>query len=105
MGTITFDTLKYVKQLESAGVPSAQAEAFVNAQRDILSEALDTSLATKSDIQDVRTDVQAVKMEVKSLEQKMDSKFVLADAKMDKLVWMVGILVALAAANFAKQYF
>jgi hypothetical protein len=98
MSTITFDTLKYVKQLELAGVPSVQAEAFVNAQRDILSEALDTSLATKSDIQDVRNDVQAVKMEVKSLEQKMD-------AKIDKLVWMVGILVALAAANFAKQYF
>jgi hypothetical protein len=98
MSTITFDTLKYVKQLESAGVPSIQAEAFVNAQRDILSEALDTSLATKSDIRDIRTDVQAVKMEVKNLEQKMD-------AKIDKLVWMVGILVALAAANFAKQYF
>lgn len=105
MSTITFDTLKYVKQLESAGVPSLQAEAFVNAQRDILSEALDTSLATKSDIRDVRTDVQAVKTEVKSIDQKMDLKFSLVDAKMDKLVWMVGFLVALAAANFAKQYF
>jgi hypothetical protein len=79
MRTSTVDTLKYVKQLESAGLPSVQAEAFVNAQ--------------------------AVKMEVKSLDQKMDSKFALVDAKMDKLVWMIGILVALAAANFAKQYF
>ena len=105
MAAITFNTLKYFKQLELAGVPSVQAAAFVNAQRDILSEALDTSLATQSDIRDIRTDVQAVKTEVKSLDQKMDSKFALVDAKMDKLVWMVGILVALAAANFAKQYF
>ena len=49
MATATFDTLKYVKQLESAGVPSAQAEAFANAQREILADALDSSLATKSD--------------------------------------------------------
>lgn len=27
------------------------------------------------------------------------------DAKIDKLSWMMGILIALAIANFAKQFF
>jgi len=27
------------------------------------------------------------------------------DAKLDKLQWMIGIVIALAIANFAKQYF
>ncbi|MDP2812006.1 MAG: DUF1640 domain-containing protein [Rhodocyclaceae bacterium] len=80
MNTITFDTHKFVKDLESAGVPPAQAEAFVRAQQEILSQSLDTPLATKSDI-------------------------AILDLKIDKLSWMMGILIALAIANFAKQFF
>lgn len=91
MATITFDTLKYVRQLEASGIPAAQAEAFVNAQREILSEALDTSLATKTDIL--------------RLENRMDSMEAKLEAKFDKLSWMMGILIALAVANFAKQFF
>ena len=98
MSTITFDTLKYAKQLEASGVPAMQAEAFVNAQREILSEALDTSLATRSDML-------AIKAEIKSLELKMESKFDLVDAKFDKLSWMMGILIALAVTSVAKQFF
>lgn len=94
MSTITFDTLKYVKQLESAGVSAVQAEAFVNAQRDILADVLDTQLATKADIRTVRDDITGV-------ERRMDG----LDAKFDKLSWMMGILIALAIANFAKQFF
>lgn len=91
MSAITFDTLKFVKQLEASGIPPAQAEAFVNAQRDILSEALDTSLATRADMLAVKTDI-----------ERMDAKF---DAKFDKLQWMLGIVIALAVANFTKQFF
>ena len=59
MSTITFDTLKYVRQLEAAGIAPQQAEAFVTAQRDILSEALDTNLATKSDISSLKATTSA----------------------------------------------
>ena len=86
MTTITFDTHKFVKDLRDAGVPELQAEAFVRAQQEILSQALDTTLATKADIREVRSDL------------------VLLDNKVDKLSWMMGILIALAVANFAKQY-
>lgn len=80
MGAITFDTHKFVKDLRDAGVPEPQAEAFVRAQQEILSQALDTTLATKRDID-------------------------VMDYKIDQLRWMVGVLIAIAAANFAKQFF
>lgn len=87
MSTITFDTFKYVERLERAGFVREQATAFVEAQRDALSEALDTALATKQDVVDVKTTVVAL------------------DAKIEKITWMLGVLLALAVANFAKQYF
>ena len=87
MGTITFDTFKFVDRLERAGLSREQAAAIVEAQKDAFSEALDTTLATKVDVLGVKTDV------------------ALLDAKMDKLSWMMGILIALAVANFAKQFF
>lgn len=80
MSTITFDTHKFVKELRDAGVPEPQAEAFVRAQQEILSQALDTTLATKRDVD-------------------------LLDNKIDQLRWMMGVLIAIAAANFAKQFF
>ncbi len=87
MGTITFDTFKFVDRLERAGLSREQAAAIVEAQKDAFSEALDTTLATKVDVLGVKTDV------------------ALLDSKMDKLSWMMGILIALAVANFAKQFF
>lgn len=59
MATVTFDTLKYVRQLEAAGIAPQQAEAFITAQRDILSDALDTQLATKADILRLESKVDA----------------------------------------------
>jgi len=80
MSSITFDTHKFVKDLRESGIPEPQAEAFVRAQQEILSQALDNTLATKRDIERL-------------------------DSKIDKLTWMVGALMAVAAANFAKQFF
>lgn len=66
---------------------SAQAEAFAEAQREVFGEALETQLATKSDISDLKTELVALKGEVGSIK------------------WMMGVLIALAIANFAKQFF
>lgn len=98
MSILTFDTLKYTERLRAAGVPEQQAKAEAEALRDVLSEALESTLATKSDVREVRDSVAR-------LDAKVDSKFAVVDAKFDKLTWMVGALVALAAANFAKQFF
>jgi len=80
MSTITFDTLKFAERLEKAGMTREQAAAIAEAQKDAFAEALDSTLATKSDIG-------------------------VLDAKVDKLSWMMGILIAIAVANFAKQFF
>ncbi len=91
MSTITFDTHKFVKDLRDTGVPEPQAEAFVRAQQEILAQALDDTLATKRDID--RTDVK-----IDKLESKLDHETTL-------LKWMLGVLIAIAVANFAKQFF
>ncbi len=85
MTTITFDTQELVRELRSSGLPQEQAEAVV---RTIVKSHAE--LSTKADID--------------RLEVKMDSRFALMDAKFDKLSWMMGILIAIAIANFAKQF-
>jgi hypothetical protein len=80
MATITFDTLKFVERLEKAGVSREQATAFADAQKEAFSEALDTTLATKTDIEVVRAELVLVK-------------------------WMLGVVIAISVANFAKQFF
>lgn len=91
MSTITFYTHKFVKDLRDSGIPEPQAEAFVRAQQEILAQTLDNTLATKRDI-----DRPGVKMD--KLESKLDHEATL-------LKWMLGVLIAIAAANFAKQFF
>ena len=87
MSAVTFDTLKYAKQLEAAGMPAMQAQAIVNAQRDILSAVLDSTRATKVNDHGARPGL------------------VLFNRKANKLAWMLGITIALEAAIFAKQFF
>ena len=50
MATITFDTLKYVERLKAAGISDAQAKAEAEALRDALSEYIDNTVASKTDI-------------------------------------------------------
>ena len=80
MSTITFDTLKFVERLEKAGVSREQASAFAEAQKEAFAEVLDTTLATKIDIEAIRAELILVK-------------------------WMLGVIIAISVANFAKQFF
>lgn len=50
MAFVTFDTLKFVKKLEKAGVPCDQAAAIAEAQKNAFSEAMDTQLVSRSDL-------------------------------------------------------
>jgi hypothetical protein len=79
MSTITFDTQELVRELRTSGLPQEQAEAVV---RTIVKTHAE--LVTKSDLQ-----------------------IELAPIKADLLVlkWMMGVLIAVALANFAKQFF
>ena len=54
---VAFDTLKFVRNLTEAGLPEAQAEVFANAHRDAFKDALDSHLATKTDIAELRSEM------------------------------------------------
>lgn len=58
MTTITFDTLKFVKKLEAAGIKSTEAEAIAEAQNEAFGEMIKISeLATKSDLMAMKFDL------------------------------------------------
>jgi len=78
---VTFDTLKFVKTLESAGLPTEQAEAISVAVRDSQASA---DVATKGDLRELRTELKA-------------------DVRL--LQWMLGILIAGVASLVLKAYF
>lgn len=81
MSAVTFDTLKYVERLTSAGLPAQQAKAEAEALRDALSELVELrSLATKEDVAMIRADV----------------KTEIAEAKADIIKWVAGLLLAQA---------
>lgn len=61
MATITFDTLKFVEKLRAAGVSEAQAKAEAEALVTAFSEAMDSQLATRSDISRLERELLVVK--------------------------------------------
>ncbi len=64
MSSITFDTLKFVDTLKEAGISEAQAKAQAKAIGDAIESATSLSLATKSDIQELKTDINSVKYDL-----------------------------------------
>jgi len=80
MATITFDTHDFIKRLTSSGLTEQQAEAIADAQKESLSQALNTTLATKYDIQKIEADVMLLK-------------------------WMAGTTLALCVTILARLFF
>lgn len=88
MSTITFDTLKFAERLEKAGVPREQASAMAEAFKDASGEA---EIATRKD---VALAVAEIKTEIANVR-----------GEMALVKWMLGAVLAIAIANFAKQFF
>ncbi|MDP2827161.1 MAG: hypothetical protein Q8O37_00990 [Sulfuricellaceae bacterium] len=88
MSTVTFDTLKFAERLEKAGVSREQASAMAEAFKDASGEA---EIATRRDIAlavaEIKTDIAIVRGEQVLVK------------------WMLGAVLAIAIANFAKQFF
>ncbi|MBF0175862.1 MAG: DUF1640 domain-containing protein [Magnetococcales bacterium] len=81
---IPFDTLAFVKELEVAGVPSAQAEAQANALSRVIQKVeatLQEGVATRRDVDEVRLEVEKVRKEI-------------SDSKAETIKWMVGMFAA-----------
>lgn len=80
MATITFDTHKFVRKLQEAGFDEKQAEGLTEAMRSAIDES---ELVTKKDLQ----------LELSPIK-----------ADLNLLKWMMGALIAIAVANFSKQF-
>ncbi len=98
MASVTFDTLKFSERLKSAGVPEAQAKAMAEAQRDVLAEALDSTLATKSDVSGLQQSISDVKSELKQEMAEFRSELKL-------IKWMLGLLLGGVIALILKAFF
>lgn len=58
MSTITFDTLKFAKKLEAAGIKQAEAEAIAEAQKEAFAEMMSAhQLATRNDLMEMKFDL------------------------------------------------
>jgi predicted nucleic acid-binding Zn-ribbon protein len=95
MSSITFDTLKYTKQLEQSGFTREQAEAQATAQKQSLSEALE-DVASKSDVNALKKDSDIYKSDIASVKTELTIvKTDLAVVKTELAVvkWMVGTAI------------
>ncbi|MDD5242164.1 MAG: DUF1640 domain-containing protein [Sulfuricella sp.] len=81
MSSITLDTHRFVRKLQEAGFDEKQAEGLIEAMRAAIEES---ELVTKKDLQ----------IELAPIK-----------ADLNLLKWMMGALIAIAAASFAKQFF
>jgi hypothetical protein len=87
MATITFDTHKFVRKLKESGFEEKQAEGIAEAFKDASGEA---ELATKRDIEQIRSEIREFKAEMNG------------ELKLNR--WMLGAILGMAIANFAKQF-
>lgn len=61
---LTFDTLEYAEALRQNGFSDQQAKILAELQKKTFSEALETQLATKSDINGIKTEIINTKLEM-----------------------------------------
>lgn len=88
MSTITFDTLKFVEKLKSAGVPDAQAKAEAEALVEVLAVV---EVVTKRDFE--------------RFESKLDNRFEQLDGEIRLVKWMLALVVAAEAVPFMSKLF
>ena len=96
MAITTFDTLKFVRRLEQAGVPVQQAEV----QAEVLTEAFNVNLDAL-----VTKDYLAARFAEQNAS--IDTRFAEQDAKMNAnfriLLWMIGIVQAFVIMPYLER--
>lgn len=94
MGFImAFDSLKFSKTLQAAGLDPKLADAHANLQSEIWHENVEKNLVTKEDLQKVKVELQhEIQFEVGKLENKMNIRFEQVDARFEQVDKRLGAL-------------
>jgi len=86
MTAITFDTLRFVRTLEDAGVDKKQAEAISRAFKDAQGEA---ELATKRDVRETDLKIDAMRKEM--------------NANFTSIRWFLLIIAMIGVSPYVKM--
>ncbi len=89
----SFDTLKFDQRLEQTGINPEQAAAFAEAQREALDALLDGRLASKADIDVLRSELDVLRSEFRAEIDILRSDF---QGKFNLPSWMVGISLVIS---------
>ncbi len=87
MAAIAFDTLKFARRLQAAGVPQEQAEAQAEVMAEAFLHNLD-SLVTK-DYLDARLDARFAEQNIR-----LDHRFTRLESRVNLHSWMLGAIMA-----------
>src|SRR5208282_3426350 len=93
---VLFDRLAYVDRLKAASFTEQQARGAA----DALGEALSETVATKSDLKDLRSELQA---EMKTGFAQMDAR--IAESRASIIQWVVGVAIATCTVGAAVAGF
>lgn len=85
MPQYAFDTLKYVKRLEKAGLKPEVAEAQAEVQLEALSNFLDRHVASKDDIKSLEIKIKESEIRILGRIDKQDARIDKQYSRMDKL--------------------
>ena len=81
-----FDTLAFAKKLRDAGYTETQAEALVEAQSSVFREMLDSTLATKDDLRQMRDEIVGeIREEMDARFQRVDERFMGIDGRFKEI--------------------
>jgi hypothetical protein len=98
---VPFDTLDYAKKLETAGLPTAQAEQ----QSKLLAEVLSKSIAFPSDLVSLeRNVVNKIDASTLKLEAKIEAVRLHHEGRFVTMNWMLTTLIALNMALVLKVF-
>lgn len=104
MAVVTFDTLAFTKKLEAHGFTNEQAVAMVELQQETIAVSIDNTLATKTDINQLKADVKEDINQLIIAIQESRAQAKEDNAKLDKRLTLVQWVIITTFALVALPY-
>jgi hypothetical protein len=90
-----------VERLKKAGASRELAAALVEVQRETIAEAMDSTLATKTDLRAVRDDLKA---EIRSVRDELKADIAPMRTELAVLKWMAGAGLGIGLTILFKSF-